>query len=432
MKSHQDQSDKLELTMDELLRFPLMEALIGRRSRRFCMGAEIPDGVFAFKSKQDPLPLSELEQLILLSSMGGVTGWHYAIMRHKKYAPYLSNYCNSPSGRTFPSAAGFITSEIFCTDDSGTYFFPTRDFHPPLDIKDGKVDLQAFIAAHKQRIQKLSNKRLYTPREEPYMEGHNTWIANHEGSTLFIPIGDLAQHTLSGILYYTINHFPIYDDIAKRKIPGIDKYENIVDMKNPIPLTYLEQYSITELTTELSTSCYIGMLLLQAMGLGGWLYHGIDRHTVLGTTGDPNIPGLGFRYDTDDRWSIPNPTGLPRVFEGHCPPHYKNMREAIEAIVKRKFGKDGVYNIETPGPWKDSAKVRSSANPITEKVKECAALQAQYIYDTYGKFPATIPSIFLLTYLQAQHIDLDFYDRFFKPGAYLPSHKNHMVNWHSS
>ena len=431
MTLDEEQSAYIEDVLAELLRFPLMEALYGRRSRRFCMGAEIPDGVFTFKSKHEPMPLSELEQLILLSTMGGVTGWHFAIMRHKKYAPFLSNYCNSPSGRTFPSAAGFTTSEIFYIDDNGTYFFPTRDFHPPQDIVDGKVDLQHFIAAHKRRIRKLSNKRLYTPKEEPYMEGHNTWIANHKGSTLVVPIGDLAQHTLSAILYYTVNHFTIFDDIAKRQIPGMDKYDNIVDIKNPIPLTYLEQYNISELTTELSTSCYVGMLLLQAMGLGGWLYHGIDRHTVLGATGDPNVLGLGFRYDTDDRWSIPNPTGLPGVFEAFCPPHYKNMREAIDALIKRKFGAGGVYNIETPGAWKESAKVRESANPITEEVKECAALQAQYVHDTYGKFPATIPSIFLLTYLQAQHIDLDFYDHYFKPGAYLSTHKNHMQNWQS-
>jgi hypothetical protein len=50
--------------------------------------------------------------------------------------------------RTFPSAAGFTTSDIFYTDDSGTYFFPTRDFHPPKDIVDGKVELQQFLAAH--------------------------------------------------------------------------------------------------------------------------------------------------------------------------------------------------------------------------------------------------------------------------------------------
>ena len=51
-------------------------------------------------------------------------------------------------------------------------------------------------------------------------------------------------------------------------------------------------------------------------------------------------------------------------------------------------------------------------------------------YDTYGKFPATIPSIFSLIYVQAQHLDLDFYDRYFKPGAYLTTHKEHMKKWH--
>ena len=69
--------------------------------------------------------------------------------------------------------------------------------------------------------------------------------------------------------------------------------------------------------------------------------------------------------------------------------------------------------------------------PYSEEFKECVALQAQYIYDTYGKFPASIPSIFLDMYVQAQHIDLDFYDHYFKPDtAYLTTHKDHMKKWH--
>jgi hypothetical protein len=64
MTLKQEQSTNLQNVLDELLKFPLVEALIGRRSRRFCMGAEIPDGVLAFKSKHKPMPLSELEQLI--------------------------------------------------------------------------------------------------------------------------------------------------------------------------------------------------------------------------------------------------------------------------------------------------------------------------------------------------------------------------------
>jgi hypothetical protein len=75
-----EKNESINDTLNELLKFPLMEAIAGRRSRRFCMGAEIPDGVLAFKSKHDPLPLSEIEQLFLLSYMGGVTGWHFAIM----------------------------------------------------------------------------------------------------------------------------------------------------------------------------------------------------------------------------------------------------------------------------------------------------------------------------------------------------------------
>lgn len=394
------------------------------------MGAEIPDGVLAFKSNHPPIPLSETERLLVLSTMGGVTGWHFAIMRHAKYAPKLSNYCSSPVGRTFPSSAGFITSELFYTDDTGTYFFPTRDFHPQMEIHDGKVNLEEFLTLHQKRIKKLSDKRLHIPRAEPYMEGHNTWIANHTGSMLVIPVGDLAQHMLANICFYTQNGFPIYDDIKKKPIPGIEKFNNIVEVKKTIPLTFMEQYSLTELTAELSTSCYAGVLMLQAMGLGGWMFDGIDRHTVLGASGDQNVLGLGFRYDKDERWSIPNPTGLQGVFEGYCPPHYHDMREATDALAKRKFGEGGVYNPNTPGAWSDSPKVRASANPYTEEFKECVALQAQYIYDTYGKFPATVPSIFLLTYLQAQHLDLEFYDHYFKPGAYLTTHKEHMDRWH--
>jgi|SRR5215216_5402819 hypothetical protein len=80
-----------------------------------------------------------------------------------------------------------------------------------------------------------------------------------------------------------------------------------------------------------------------ASGYESWrvMYDGIDRHTILGASGDPAVPGLGFRYDTDERWSLPNPTGLQGVFEGYCPPHYKNMRDATEALAKRKFGDGG-------------------------------------------------------------------------------------------
>jgi hypothetical protein len=116
--------------------------------------------------------------------------------------------------------------------------------------------------------------------------------------------------------------------------------------------------------------------------------------------------------------------------EGFCPPHYPDMRAAVEAVCERKFGPGGPFHPETPGPWKDSARIRSAAQPHSEEFKECVALQAQYVLDTFGKFPGTVPSVIATIYLQAHHLDLEFYDEFYKPGAYLHTHRDHMDRWH--
>jgi len=56
--------------------------------------------------------------------------------------------------------------------------------------------------------------------------------------------------------------------------------------------------------------------------------------------------------------------------------------------------------------------------------------QAQYVYDTFGEFPGTVPSIFTMIYLQAHHLDTEFYDHFYRPGAYLETHAHHRSAWH--
>ena len=84
-----------------MLSFSLVEALLGRRSRRFFMGAEIPDGAFAYKSRREPLPLTDAERFLVVSACGGNTSWHHMIHRAARYAPHLSNYCGAAGGRTF-------------------------------------------------------------------------------------------------------------------------------------------------------------------------------------------------------------------------------------------------------------------------------------------------------------------------------------------
>jgi hypothetical protein len=414
----------------ELASFPLVEALFGRRSRRFALGDEIPDGPLAYRSRHQPLPLTELERMLVLSAMGGTTGWHYSITRHARYAPHLSNYAAGAAGRTFPSAAGFHTAELFFTDDSGVWFFPTRDAGALVDPAVEQVTAELMVERHRDRLRQLSDRRLYLPAEEPYLEGHNTWCVNVPGSLLVIPVADIAQHLLAILCFFTQNGYAIYDDVNHRKIPGLQQFAGLVDVEEPFPLTFTEQYALTEATAELASACYAGVLVLQAMGLGGWMFDGIDRFSVLGASGNPEVPGLGFRYDSDERWSTPNPTGREGVFEAYCPPHHPDMAAAVEAFAERKFGPGGPFNPATPGAWTDSPGVRGSAQVHDQAFKACVALQAQYVLDTFGKFPGTVPTLFIMNYLQAHHLDLEFYDRFFKPGAYLPSHAEHIARWH--
>lgn len=410
--------------------FPLIDAIHGRRSRRFARGASIPAGPLAYTSRHAPAPLSELEQLLLLTTVSGNTGWSNLIPYNRFYLPKIPNYAGAAGGRSFPSAAGFHTSEIFFTDDKGTYFFPTRDM-PSIATQDasGATDLNAFLGEHKSRVVKLADGRLNIPRSPQHMEMHNEWCANVPGSTLIIPVADLAQHHLLSLCYLVQNGACIFDDVNDRPIPGMERFKDIVDVDNPYPLTFVEQMSLTEVTVETSTACYAGALMLQAMGLGGWMYSGINPFSVLGASGDPEVPGLGFRFDVDQRWPLPNVTGLDGIFEGHCPPHFSDMRAAVEAVVARKFGSGGPYDPGTSGPYKDNAGVRGSGKAHNEAFIDCVATMAQYIYDQFGRFPATVPSIFAMMYLQAHQLDTEFYDEHFTSGAYLSTHANHARDW---
>ena len=122
----------------------------GRRARRFSLGAEIPDGPLAFRSRHEPMPLTDLERMLVLTSAAGNTGWHYAITRNATYAPNLPNYSGAAGGRTFPSAAGFHVSEVFFTDDEGVYLFETRDAPKLVEREPGApVDVDAVIEAHR-------------------------------------------------------------------------------------------------------------------------------------------------------------------------------------------------------------------------------------------------------------------------------------------
>ena len=67
---------------------------------------------------------------------------------------------------------------------------------------------------------------------------------------------------------------------------------------------------------------------------------------------------------------------------------------------------------------------------VSAEGRACTKAVCNYIYDTYGRFPGAIDAMHLMWVMQAHHIDTDYYDRFFRPGAYGSTHAVHMTKWH--
>ncbi len=52
--------------------------------------------------------------------------------------------------------------------------------------------------------------------------------------------------------------------------------------------------------------------------------------------------------------------------------------------------------------------------PAGRAIQEIVTVEASTIRDAFGKLPGTVPTVHDATmYLQAQHLDVDFYDEFF-------------------
>jgi hypothetical protein len=69
-------------------------------------------------------------------------------------------------------------------------------------------------------------------------------------------------------------------------------------------------------------------------------------------------------------------------------------------------------------------------SPYSSEFVDCIAEVAQYIYDKHGKFPGIRSTMMLPGFVQAQHLDIEFYDRHYQKGAYLDTHARHMERWH--
>ena len=422
-------------------KYPLFEALHKRRSRRISLGTHtVRAGDNSYTSNTTPQPLSELEEAILISATG-LTG--LTLPDRPFEAPSGEKILGTPNlnfvGRAAGSTDNCQGTSFFLLNDSGTYLLkrltnadPTEPITPDLLVK----------RARESKI-KLFDKRLDFPREFPYYLDSNRFLSNVPGSTVLFPVVDMTRQYINALMYLLTEpdgHRPAFrDDRNFYLYAGVREWvrSGFLNKNIPVPLGTLGTMR-TQIEAELLLQNL--MLMLQAMGLGGWIHASVTPAKIL--------PALGFKYVTPRyrpldffRWGTfhadvrTNPIGLPPYIECMCPPFYPSMADAVQAVVDDKYRTGGSYGDDAyfrrifQG---DRGKTYLKQVPhYKDEVIACTKAICSYIYERHGRFPAHCDAIFAPgVWLQAHHLDLNYYDTLFNNG-YTETQRDHQRLWHT-
>jgi hypothetical protein len=75
--------------------------------------------------------------------------------------------------------------------------------------------------------------------------------------------------------------------------------------------------------------------------------------------------------------------------------------------------------------------VSQSIPNVSEAAIEATIAYCEYIYRRYKRFPAYLPPFRTVIGFQACHLDVEFYDRFYRPEALSDLQREHLARWHA-
>src|SRR6516162_1506365 len=214
----------------------------------------------------------------------------------------------------------------------------------------------------------------------------------------------------------------IIDDRRGGRPAGTEAWitSGLIDPGKPLPLSILERQTCYFIFSEPATMCHNIFLATEAMGIGGWMHCGFLSLELM--------RALGFRMVEGAAGSYPNPVGCDGVLEGFCPPYHRDMDAAVDAALESLAG--GRTAAMQPHAMVEEAYRAAILDVPSAAGIACAKSVCRYIYETYGRFPASVDAMHLMWFMQAHHLDVGYYRCHYVPDALSPRHAEHMAVWH--
>ena len=148
--------------------YPLVDALLARRSRRFGYGMRLNGGPLAYDSAHPPVPLSEDEEAGLAFAACGLTGPALAELPYQnggRPEAGSGNILAHLIGRTVPSGDAIHAVSLFVIDDEGAWMLK-RPQDVPRDEIANLVQLgreHRFVDLYRKNRVQVADRRPMSP-----------------------------------------------------------------------------------------------------------------------------------------------------------------------------------------------------------------------------------------------------------------------------
>jgi len=213
--------------LKQALEYPLFEAIMSRRSRRFGLGMSLESEAIGYISPRPPVPLDKTEEALLIWAATGLTGSQLGDLPPRVGLGLLVQ----STGRTWPTSCNNQGTELFYTNDHGTYMVKMKDLKPEEkkgmlfdQKKSPEAKIETIIEAVDKVTVKLYDGRADLPKGMPGLFDFNAWNANKPGTTFFAPITNMTIEYINLLFLYTSPKygFKIVDELHGGRLAGLD------------------------------------------------------------------------------------------------------------------------------------------------------------------------------------------------------------------